>query len=55
MNTEKQQLGVQGSGKIPSLIRPTAAVKSIADLFDTVKNLNPNLAPKDASRPHIHF
>lgn len=48
-NIEVQQLGVIGSGNNPSLIRPTATIKSVADLFDTVKQLDSNFSPNELS------
>ena len=45
-NIEKQQLGVQGSGNVPSPIRPAATIANVADLFAAVKQydsaFNPN-------------
>lgn len=49
-NIEKQQLGVRGSGVNPSLITPTATIKNVADLFDVVKQHDPDFSPNPASK-----
>ena len=47
---EKQQLAVTGSGKPLSVSMQTVAVKSVADLFELVKQNDKNFSPKPASK-----
>ncbi len=42
--------GVIGSGSLPSLIRQTADIQTVADLFAAVKAHDPNFHPKPASK-----
>lgn len=49
-NIEKQQLGVQGSGNVPSPIRPTATIANVADLFAAVKQNDTGFSPNSPSK-----
>lgn len=50
LNIKRQQPGVEGSGRNPSLITQTADIKSVADLFEAVKRADRNFRPGVSSK-----
>ena len=50
LNIKRQQPGVEGSGRNPSLITQTAGIKSVADLFEAVKRADKNFRPGVSSK-----
>ena len=50
LNIKRQQPGVEGSGRNPSLITQTADIKSVADLFEAVKRADRNFRPGISSK-----
>ena len=50
LNIKRQQPGVEGSGRNPSLITQTADIKSVADVFEAVKRADRNFRPGVSSK-----
>ena len=50
LNIKRQQPGVEGSGRNPSLITQTADIKSVANLFEAVKRADRNFRPGVSSK-----